>query len=90
MTRKLTKLFTATAILAGLGTGIAALADEATPSYQPRQGCGMMRDHGGMMQQMGPDQMKQMTRMVQNCNRLMESMTTTHEPNGETTPRPNG
>ena len=37
-------------------------------------------DHGGMMNMMGqmtPDQMRQMTRMVDNCNRMMESMSNT-------------
>jgi len=37
----------------------------------------MMGDHGGMMNMMGQmstDQMKQMTRMVDNCNRMMKSM----------------
>jgi hypothetical protein len=36
-----------------------------------------MGDQGGMMNMMGQmsaDQMKQMTRMVDNCNRMMESM----------------
>jgi hypothetical protein len=83
MTRKLTTLFAATAILAGLGTAAAVLAEETTPSSQPpRQGTGMMGDHGGMMGMMGqmnPDLMKRMTRMVDNCNRMMESMTTPNE-----------
>jgi hypothetical protein len=37
----------------------------------------MMGDHGGMMNlmgQMSPDHMKQMTSMIDNCNRMMESM----------------
>jgi hypothetical protein len=37
----------------------------------------MMGDRGGMMNMMGqmsPDHMKQMSRMVDNCNRMMESM----------------
>lgn len=81
MTRKLTTLFAATtAILAGLGTATAMFAAEgASPSSSPRpaHGTGMMGDHAGttgMMGQMNPEQMKQMTRMADNCNR---SMTTT-------------
>jgi hypothetical protein len=37
----------------------------------------MMGDHGGimgMMGQMSPDHMKQMTEMMNNCNRMMESV----------------
>jgi hypothetical protein len=37
----------------------------------------MMGDHAGMMNMMGqtsPDHMKQMTAMIDNCNRMMESM----------------
>jgi hypothetical protein len=40
----------------------------------------MMGDHEGMMGMMGqmsPDLMKQMTRMVDNCNRMMEGATNT-------------
>jgi len=37
----------------------------------------MMGDHAGMMNMMGqmsPDHMKQMTAMIDNCNRMMASM----------------
>jgi Spy/CpxP family protein refolding chaperone len=80
MTRKLTTLFAASAILAGLGTATAVLAEGSTPRTQPPQhGTGMMGDHSGMMNMMGqmsPEQMKQMTDMMDNCNRMMEGMTT--------------
>jgi hypothetical protein len=88
MTRKLTTLFAATAILAGLGTGTAVFAEENAPSST--HGTGMMGDHAGMMGMMGqmsPDQMQQMTRMRDNCNHMMESMTTTPAaPDGKATP----
>jgi hypothetical protein len=76
MTRKLTTLFAA-AILGGFTVATTVFAEEARPSSQPPQAQGMMGDHGGMMNmmgQMGPDHMKQMTRMVDNCNRMMEGM----------------
>ena len=80
MTRKLTTLFATTAILAGLGTATAVFAEGNNPSPQPPQhGTGMMGEHAGrmsMMGQMSPDQMKQMARMVDNCNHMMENMTT--------------
>lgn len=77
MTRKLTTLFTATAVLGGLAAATAVFAEGGSPSAQPPRTQGMMGDHGGMMNMMGqmsPDQMKQMTLMVDNCNRVMESM----------------
>jgi len=78
MPSKLTKLFAAAAILGGLATATTVFADEAAPPSQPPQteapmgGGGMMNMKG----QMNPDQMKQMSRMVDNCNRMMESMGT--------------
>ena len=75
MTRKLTTLFAASAILAGLGTTTAALAEgTANPSQPPQHSTGMMGEHRTTMGQMDPDHMKQMTRMADNCNRMMESM----------------
>jgi hypothetical protein len=89
MTHKLTTLLAATAILASVGTATAVLAEETAPGSQlPRQGTGMMGDEGGMMGMMGqmsPDHMKQMTRMINNCNRMMESTTTTTTPGAEAT-----
>jgi Spy/CpxP family protein refolding chaperone len=91
MTRKLTTLFAA--ILGGLVTITTVFAEENTPSStspRPAHGTGMMGDHSGMMsmmRQMSPDQMQQMTRMVDNCNHMMESMTNTPAaPDQETTP----
>jgi Spy/CpxP family protein refolding chaperone len=76
MTRKLTTLLTATAILGGL-TMTTAFAEENRPSSPSPRAQGMMGNPGGMMGMMGQmstDQMQQMTRMVDNCNRMMESM----------------
>ncbi len=94
MTRKLTTFFAATAILGGLGTATLVFADENTPSStppRPAHGTGIMGDHSGMMSMMGqmsPDQMKQ---MVDNCNHMMESMTTTPAtPDEKATPGPKG
>lgn len=81
MTRKLTTLFSAAAILGGIIAATTVFADENTPSSQPprvAQGT-TMGDHGGMtnmMGQMSPDHMRQMAAMVDNCNRMMESMST--------------
>jgi hypothetical protein len=87
MTRKLNTLLTAAVILGGLTTMTTVFAEESRPSSQPpgAQGMmgnnggmmGMMGNHGGMMGMMGqmsPDQMQQMSQMVDNCNRMMESM----------------
>ena len=81
MTRKLTRLFAAAALLVGIGTATAVFAEESTPESQPpRHGSGMIGDRAGMMDMMGqmsPDQMQQMARMVDNCHRMMQSMSTT-------------
>jgi hypothetical protein len=77
MTRKPTALFTAAAIIGGLLAATTVFAQEAQPPSQPPRAQGMMGDHGGMMNlmgQMSPDHMKQMTSMIDNCNRMMESM----------------
>jgi len=77
MTRKLTTLFAAAAVLGGIAATTTVFAEETTPSPQPPHTEGPMGGHGGMMNMMGqmsPDQMKQMTRMVDNCNRMMESI----------------
>ena len=54
----------------------------------------MTNDQGGMMNMMGqmnPDQMRQMSRMIENCNRMMESMMTAPEkPNKEPAPGSRG
>ena len=77
MTRKLTGLFAAAAVFGALATATAALAQSGMPSSASPATQPMMGDRGGMtgmMGQMNPDQMKQMTRMVENCNRMMEGM----------------
>ncbi len=77
MTRKLTTLFAAAAMVGGLVAATTVFAEQANPSSQPPSAQGMMGDHSRMMNMMGQmsnDQMKQMTRMVDNCNRMMESM----------------
>jgi hypothetical protein len=76
MTHKLTALFAAAAVIGGLVAPTTVFAQEAQPPSQPRTQ-GMMGNHGGrtnMMGQMSPDHMKQMTAMIDNCNRMMESM----------------
>ena len=77
MTRKPTALFAAAAIIGGLIAATASFAQEAQPPSQPTGAQGMMGDHDGMMNMMGqmsPDHMKQMTAMIDNCNRMMESI----------------
>ncbi len=77
MTGKLTTLFAAAAIIGGLTAATAPYAQEAQTPSQPPSTQGMMGDHAGMMNMMGqmsPDHMKQMTAMIDNCNRMMESM----------------
>jgi hypothetical protein len=77
MTGKLTGLFAAAAIIGGLTVATALYAQEAQPPSQPPRTQDMMGDHAGMMNMMGqtsPDHMKQMTAMIDNCNRMMASM----------------
>lgn len=75
MTRKPTALLATVVILGGLTAATAVLAQAPAPSSPPPQGQDMMKGHGGMMTgPMDPDQMKQMTRMMENCNRMMERM----------------
>ena len=77
MTGKLTTLFAAAAIIGGLTAATALYAQEAQPPSEPPRTQGMMGDHAGMMNMMGqvsPDHMKQMTAMMESCNRMMESM----------------
>jgi len=94
MTRKLTRIFAATAVFGGLATATAAFAQSGTPSLHSPAAIPMAGDQGGMMNMMGqmnPDQMKQMTQIVENCNRMMESMMTAPEkPNREPAPGSHG
>ena len=76
MTSKLTALFAAAAIVGSLVTVTTVFAQDAQPPSQPPGTQRMMSDHPGMMNMMGqmsPDHMKQMTAMMENCNRMMES-----------------
>jgi hypothetical protein len=77
MTSKLTTLFAAVAVIGGLTAATAPYAQEAQPPSQPPSAQGMMGDRAGMinmMGQMSPDRMKPMMAMIDNCNRMMESM----------------
>jgi hypothetical protein len=82
MTRKLARIFAATAVFATLAAATTALAQNGTPqngtpSPQSPGTMPMAGAQGGMMNMMGqmdPDHMRQMSRMIQNCNRMMESM----------------
>jgi hypothetical protein len=77
MTGKLTTLFAAAAVIGGLTAATALYAQEAQPPSQPPRTQGMMGDHAGMMNMMGQmsaDHMKRMTAMIDNCNRMMESV----------------
>jgi hypothetical protein len=94
MIRKPTISLTAVAILIGLAAGTTAFAQNSAPSSPPAQAQGMTGDHGGMMNMMGQttsDQMKQMAGMIENCNRMMESMTTApNQPGKERAPDTKG
>ena len=77
MISKLTTLFAAAAIIGGLTAATASFAQEAQSASQSPTAQGMMGDRGGMMNMMGQmssDHMKQMTAMIDNCNRMMESV----------------
>jgi dihydroorotate dehydrogenase len=75
MTSKLTNLVAAAAIAGSLT--MTSYAQEAQPPSQPPRTQGMMGDHSGMMNMMGqmsPGHMKPMMAMIDNCNRMMETM----------------
>jgi Spy/CpxP family protein refolding chaperone len=77
MISKLTTLFAAAALIGGIVAATASFAEETQPPSQSPRAQGMMGDRGGMMNMMGqmnPDHMKQMTAMIDNCNRMMESV----------------
>jgi hypothetical protein len=91
MTPKLTTLFVATAILAGLGSATVVLAEEMPSSSPP--GTGIMRGQGGMMGMIGHmsgDHMKQMVRMIESCNRMIEGRTASPPANGKASPEDQG
>lgn len=77
MTSRLTSFLAIFGTLGGIAAASPLFAQETKPSPQPHQAEGTMGDHRGMMNMMGgmnSDQMKQMTKMMENCNRMMESM----------------
>ncbi|TXL80384.1 hypothetical protein FHP25_04960 [Vineibacter terrae] len=74
MIRRQTALFATATLLGGLAAVTAALAQAPAPASPPPQGQEMMKGHDGMMGRMDPDHMKQMARMMENCNRMMERM----------------
>jgi hypothetical protein len=80
-------------VIAGLLTGVAwaslpAFAQTNAPAPRADQGSGMMQPglpNGGAMKpgmMMDQDMPQKMSRMMDNCNRMMESM----PPNGDSTP----
>ncbi len=76
MTRRITSFLAALA-LSGIAVAMPLFAQETKPSPETRPSEGTMSDHRGMMNMMGrvsPEQMSQMVRMMENCNRMMESM----------------
>ena len=76
MTRKLMTLFAAAAVLSGIAMTTTVFAETGTSSSRPERPHAMMGDHGGMMNmlgQMSPDQMRQMTAMMDTCNNMMGS-----------------
>lgn len=89
MTRTLTTFFAAVAVL-GSVAATPLFAQETKPSTQPLKAEGTMGDHHVMnrMGQMSPDQMQQMTKMVENCNRMMESMSHMGRDNGQEPAKP--
>lgn len=73
MTRRLTSFLGTAAVLGGLALAPLALAEESTPAPQEPSGPGMIGGGMGMGSMMNPDQMRQMSEMVSNCNRMMEA-----------------
>ena len=71
MTCKLTTLLATAAVLGGVVAATTVFGNEINPSPQPPR---TEDATGGMMGQASPDHIKQMTRMVDNCNRMMESV----------------
>jgi hypothetical protein len=90
MTRQSSKFLAV--VLGGIIAATAALAQSSTSAPQPPQAAqGMMGGHGGMMGMMGgmsSDHMQQMSRMMDDCNRMMEQRSDrATEPGGENTPK---
>ena len=87
MTRKLTTLLATAAVFGGVAAATTAFG-EIAPALQSH---GTEGATGGMMGQVSPDRMKQMMRMVDNCNRMMESVGNAPTgPDKERPPTPRG
>ena len=72
-----TSLFVAAALVVGaFGIATAGFAQTPETPSKPSQGDEMMKGHdgmmGGMMGNKDSEHMKQMTKMMENCNRMME------------------
>jgi hypothetical protein len=86
MRRKI-PLIAASVMMAGLAVSAYAQNDQNAPQQPPPQGeRGMMG--GGMMGDQG--MMAQMTRMMENCNKMMESHMQNHQHDGDQTPEKKG
>ena len=73
MTHKLTKVFAAATVFTGIAAASVVFGQESTSSSSlgsRSQDRGMMN----MVGQMSPDHMQQVTRMIYNCNRIMEGV----------------
>jgi hypothetical protein len=70
MTRKLTTLLATATVFGGVAAATTVFGEIAPSLHSP----GTEGATGGMMGQVSPDHMKQMIRMVDNCNRMMESV----------------
>lgn len=97
MSRKHTAFFAATVLVGGFLVAQGAFAQQSTttppsgsaPQAKPDQGQsgqGMMG--GGMMGMMGQMDPAQMTRMMENCNKMMEGMNRGSGGSGHAAPAP--
>jgi hypothetical protein len=78
MTRKLIRPFAAAAILGSFFAATTVSAEETTSPSQLPPTQHKTGKHSGMMNMMGQmsgDHMRQMTEMINNCNRLMSTPT---------------
>jgi hypothetical protein len=89
MTRQSSKFLAV--VLGGLIAATAALAQSSTSSPPSPRAAQDMMGHGGMMgmmEGMSSDHMQQMSRMMDDCNRMMEQRSErATEPGGENTPK---
>jgi hypothetical protein len=76
MTRKLITAFVGAAIVGSFMTATTIVAEEGSPSPRSPQAQHDMNSHDEMMNMMGkmnPVHMKQMTEMMETCNRMMHT-----------------